>query len=179
MSGVSLPAPHVPLTDKETGQITDVWYRYLSQTLASVTSLEAVTPLTSITYATQADEEAGTSSTAVVAPAVQHYHQSAAKAWGVVTLAGTVATVDAGYNVNAAASTATGRLRVDLSIPFSSTVYAVLPVIRDNDLVTANRSVVVLSSVGLETTSFTLLTQSADGTNANPVGYYFACYGDQ
>jgi len=175
----SLPSPSVPLIDTETGQITDVWYRYLSKTLASLTSLESVTPLTSITYATQADEEAGTSTVAVVTPSVQHYHPSAAKAWGVVTLTGTVATVDAGYNVNAAASTATGLLRVDLATAFSSTVYAVLANIRALDSTAVNRSVVVATSIGLATTTFTLLAQAADGVNVATDAYYFACYGDQ
>jgi hypothetical protein len=190
VSKPSLPSPHEPFVDMQTGKVSDPWYRYLSQELTQSNALTDVvgglstgtTGLTAVafsSYATQTDQEAGATSTAVVMPSVQQFHPSAAKAWGMVSMAGTVATVGAGYNVNTAASTATGYLRVDLTVPFSSTSYTVVPTIMDPDSGGTNRAVHVLSSIGLATTTFTLVNQAPDGTNLAPVAWHFVCYGDQ
>jgi hypothetical protein len=186
MTTPPLPSPHEPLVDKD-GKVSEVWYRYLAQgqlqASASASSLaDLATMLTLVAYspfADQSDQEAGTGINSVVASAYQQYHNSAAKAWGSVSMAGTVATVDAGYNVNTVASTATGYLRVDLTVPFSSTAYVVVPSASVVDSGVANRSVTISSSLGLATSTFTLISQLGDGTNADSDSYYFVCYGDQ
>lgn len=193
MASIALPNPSEPLVDPETGRITDVWYRYLFKNVSEVTTIEltATAPLSisssnvisfgsTFTYADQSTQEAAASSTAIVTPSVQQYHPSAAKAWGCVTLAGTVATLNAGYNVNTVASTAVGLLRVDLATPFSSTSYVVVPGITNTDIAAAvNLTVSLLSSVGRATTSFTLISELSNGNNTDPIGYNFVCYGDQ
>lgn len=188
MATISLPSPHEPFVDLKTGKITDIWYRYLFKNVTEVTTVEltATAPLSistanvvSISTASQTAQEAG-ASTSVVTPNVQQYHPSAAKAWGYVTLAGTVATLAAGYGVNAVASTALGFLRVDLTNAFSSTSYVVVPGNVEADNGATNRAVSVLSTLGLATTSFTLINQSGNtGNNSDPAAYTFVCYGDQ
>lgn len=191
---LSLPSPHEPFVDLQTGKVSEIWYRYLTQNQiaandATTVELTATAPLSistanvisfasTQTFASQADQEATTSAVAAVTPSVQQYHPSATKAWAYVTLAGTVATVQANYNVASAASTATGFLSVTLTQPFGSTAYAVIPGIVGDDAVASNLSVIV-TSVGLDSSAFTLLTQTAGGTNQNPRAYFFACYGDQ
>jgi hypothetical protein len=190
MSKPSLPSPHEPFVDMQTGKVSDPWYRYLSQELTQSNALTDVvgglstgtTGLTAVafsSFATAADQEAAVSGTAVVTSSVQQFHPSAAKAWGVVSLAGTVATVDAGYGVNTAASTATGYLKVNLTVPFSSTNYVVVPSVKVVDSGVSNRTATIASSLGLATTTFTLISQLGDGTNADSDSYYFVCYGDQ
>lgn len=71
--------------------------------------------------ATQAQMETGTTSAAVVTPAVQHYHQSAVKAWGKWNDAGTLA---ASYNITSITDSGTGRHVVNWDIDFSSANYS-------------------------------------------------------
>lgn len=189
MAKPSLPSPYERFVDDE-GKISDLWYRYLSQALTQANDLTDVvgglstgtTGLTAVafsSFALQADQEAGASTFSVVTPSVQQYHPSAAKAWAHVTLAGTVATVTTGYNVNSAESTATGLLKVNLTNSFSSTNYVVNGMVRISDSTTNNHSVTHPSSIALDTTTFTLLCQAADGTNTAPAAWYVICYGDQ
>lgn len=190
MSKPSLPSPHEPFVDRHTGKVNDVWYRYLSQGLAQTNALTDVvgglstgtTGLTAVafsSFATQADQEAAATSTAVVMPSVQQYHPSAAKAWALVTMTGTVATVTTGYNVSSAASTATGLLKINLTNSFGSTNYVVGGMVRIGDSIITNHAVTHPTSVGLATTTFTLLCQASDGTNTDPVAWHVFCYGDQ
>lgn len=193
MANLNLPPHHEPMVDVNTGRITDVWYRFLFKNVTEVTTVEltATAPLSISTanvisiaastlgFAGQAEQEAGASTSAVITPSVQQYHPSAAKAWAHVTLAGTVATVTTGYNVNSAESTATGLLKVNLATSFSSTNYVVNGMARIADSILTNHSVTHPTSIGLETTTFTLLCQANDGTNAAPTAWYVVCYGDQ
>ncbi len=174
----ALPSPHVPLTDKETGQITDVWYRYLSQVLASVTSLEGVTPLTSITYATKADEEAGASSTAVVAPSVQQYHPSAAKAWGVwdITTAG-AASLSTGYNISTFAYS-TGAMTVTLAVPFASTNYVISGSVLNASTHAGFAFFMPAAGRGVSTFTVQAVATTTNGLIAASK-MEFICYGDQ
>lgn len=100
----------------------------------------------------------------------------AAKAWGHITLAGTVATITSGYNIATAATTATGLLSVGLTVPFASTTYVVtygVSVLDTTTLLVTN-----VSSLGVASTGFSLVTKSTAG-NANPLSYYISCFGDQ
>lgn len=72
--------------------------------------------------ATQAEMEAGTSTTVVVTPGRQHYHPSAAKAWGRFDTAGAVT---ASYNITSVTDTGTGVIGVTIATDFSGAgVYA-------------------------------------------------------
>jgi len=74
--------------------------------------------------ATQAEMEAGTSTTVVVTPGRQHYHKSAVKAWGQFTAAGATT---AGYNVDTPTDNGTGDITVNFTTDFSAAnAYAVI-----------------------------------------------------
>jgi hypothetical protein len=72
--------------------------------------------------ATQAEQETGTTLTRLVTPGRQHFHQSAAKAWGVVAATGTLAS---GYNCTTAKNS-TGTYTVTFDTALSGTSYTVI-----------------------------------------------------
>lgn len=71
--------------------------------------------------ATQAEMEGGSSITTVVTPGRQHYHPSAAKAWGKF---GVAANVLASYNITSLTDTGTGVIAVTIATDFSTSDYA-------------------------------------------------------
>lgn len=71
--------------------------------------------------ATQAEMEGGSSTTVVVTPGRQHYHPSAAKAWGKF---GVAANVLASYNITSLTDTGTGVIAVTIATDFSSSNYS-------------------------------------------------------
>lgn len=100
-----------------------------------ISALTAATDLTSIQFAaeqggatvrapialfgaTQAQQEAASSSIVMVTPAVQQYHPSAAKFWAIVTADG--ATLSASYNLTSRTDTGTGDLLLTIATDFSS-----------------------------------------------------------
>lgn len=66
--------------------------------------------------ASNAEMEAGSSTTVVVTPGRQHRHPSAIKAWGLFTVAGATT---AGYNVDAPTDNGTGDITVNFTTDFS------------------------------------------------------------
>jgi hypothetical protein len=78
-------------------------------------------------FASQSDQETGTSTVTVVAPGTQHFHQSALKCWGKATVSGAVPTLQVSYNTQGISDTATDRLGVTIDNDFSSTNYACVP----------------------------------------------------
>jgi len=77
----------------------------------------------SATAATQAEQEAGTSTTVFVTPGRQHFHPSAAKAWVNCDNAGAAA---ASYNVSSITDVATGRAQANFTTAMSSASYAAI-----------------------------------------------------
>lgn len=75
---------------------------------------------TSIAAATQAEQEAGASTTVAVTPGRQHFHPSAAKAWLRFNSAGTVA---ASYNITSVTDTGGGNWTVNIATDFSTGAY--------------------------------------------------------
>jgi hypothetical protein len=171
-----LPTPYEPLVDKD-GKVSEVWYRYLSQAQAQLNTITTASTLfTAVafsSFATQADEEAGTSTQTVVSPSVQQYHRSAAKAWGNVACAGTVATLTTGnYNVASITGVASaGQLLVELTVPFSSSNYSVVA----SPIIAVSSDATALGIGSLATTGFMIVRDST----SLPPGYAFAAYGDQ
>ena len=70
--------------------------------------------------ATQANQETATSTTTFVSPGRQQYHPSAAKGWAKCAMNGTAALA---YNVTSVTDVATGRVRINWTVPFSSAEY--------------------------------------------------------
>jgi hypothetical protein len=67
------------------------------------------------TFATQTDQETGTSTTTLVAPGTQHYHPSAAKFWAKLRN-----TMVASYNVTSLTEQGNGRITFTIATDFSS-----------------------------------------------------------
>jgi hypothetical protein len=79
---------------------------------------------TIVSIATQAEQEAGSSTSVFTSPGRQQYHPSAAKAWIRFNGTGTPA-IDASYNVTSITDVGTGRWIVNFTTSFSSANYGV------------------------------------------------------
>lgn len=69
------------------------------------------------TAATQADQETGTSLVTMVTPGRQQFHKSAAKAWGIWSIAGAVLQA---YNISSITDTGVGNHTVNFTTAFSA-----------------------------------------------------------
>lgn len=139
-------------------------------TSKSITAAEARIGLYSVP-ATQAQQETGTSNVVSVTPGVQHYHPSAAKAWGV--FAGSSGTLSASYNITSVVRNALGDYTVTIATDFSSANYAIALGIESS---VAGFHYTADKAAG----SFNLLCRNvADSTGLDPTSVSFACYGDQ
>jgi len=75
--------------------------------------------------ATQAEMEAGTSTSVVVTPGRQHFHPSACKAW---LRCGVAADLTANYNITSLTDTGTGIVAITIATDFSAAnVYCIVP----------------------------------------------------
>lgn len=124
---------------------------------------------TSFTAATQAEQEAGSSTTAGVTPGRQHYHPSAAKAWGLITHPTTNTTsYPSGATVT---NPATGQYVVTHGLTFSSSNYAVV--------CTSVHSAFAACHISARTTTtFTLEVRDASGSATNPTAFSYQIFGD-
>lgn len=122
--------------------------------------------------ATQAEQEAGTTGAAAVTPQVQHYHQSAVKAWAYVIGAGTPV-VGASYGVSSVTDNGVGVTAVNLSVTFSDSSYCIL------HGVISNSSFVVTRVDSQTTTVINMELVNAGNSPADPdIGFNVACLGD-
>jgi hypothetical protein len=124
--------------------------------------------------ATQADQETGTSTTVWVSPGRQHYHPSAAKAWGLVTHSGGTPTLTTGYGVASISDGGAGVTNINLSTAFSSVNYIVVVTLIFAGSAVASRSAYYTVT---DADTFQVVTEQADGTNAD-TSFSFVCYGD-
>jgi hypothetical protein len=76
------------------------------------------TPISGI--ATQAEQETGTSLVKTVTPGRQHFHPSAAKCWGMATVAAGVPTLQVSYNITSITDTALGQITWTIATDFST-----------------------------------------------------------
>lgn len=77
-----------------------------------------------MTIATQAEQEAAASTTAVVTSGRQHFHPSAAKCWAVVTVSAGTPTLQTSYNITSITDTGAGILTVTIATDFSTANWA-------------------------------------------------------
>lgn len=129
--------------------------------------------------AVQADQETGTSITKIVTPGVQHYHQSAAKAWGYSILAAGVpaSPPTVSYNITSMADTNTGRTVVTIATDFSSADWACIAMPISN-IPTVNQF------CGIRTATIAAGSTEIDNMEAtsglqDPIAYNFVMFGDQ
>lgn len=79
---------------------------------------------TSPANASQAQQEAGSSTSVYVSPGVQQFHPSASKAWAMIAWSAGTPSLSASYNVTSVTDTDVGRVTVNFTTAFSSANYA-------------------------------------------------------
>jgi hypothetical protein len=122
--------------------------------------------------ATQAQQETGTAVDVVVTPGRQHFHASAAKAWGVITMSAGTPTLAASYNITGIADTGTGIVGVTIATDFSSANYVVVA--------TVERAGLRIATVDSKLAgSFNLYILETTGASDDYVSVSFVCFGDQ
>ena len=80
---------------------------------------------TPVSFATQAQQEAGSSTSVAVSPGTQQFHDSAAKGWASVTWSGGTPTLNDSHNVSGIVDDATGRITFTWDTDFSSVNYMI------------------------------------------------------
>lgn len=122
--------------------------------------------------ATQAEMEAGTSTTAFVSPAKAQFHPSAAKVWLQVGITGNI---QASYNVTSVTDTGVGVATPVYTTDFSSTTYAAITGVLAPD---AGAGTSFVSAIAVD--GCTIQNEnSANGAALDPTFFMLVCYGDQ
>jgi hypothetical protein len=124
-------------------------------------------------FASALDQELATSATSAVTPSVQHFHPSAAKVWGQITVTGGTPSLAASYNVTSIADTDVGRVTVTIGNDFSSAMWASSVTILGGG---ATNTFAQFSGKGSGT--FILRSISLADAFADPAGYDFVGFGD-
>lgn len=124
-------------------------------------------------FASALDQELATSASKAITPSVQHFHPSAAKIWGQVTVTGGVPSLAASYNITSIADTDVGRVTVTIANDFSSAQWASSVTILGGG---ATNTIPQISNKG--SGSFILRSISLADAFADPAGYDFIGFGD-
>jgi hypothetical protein len=124
--------------------------------------------------ATQAEQEAATSTTTYVSPGRQHFHPSAAKCW---LKCGVAADIQSSYNITSLADTAAGRVTVTIGTDFSSTNWCAVTAGLGSTAVT-NAKMIWLAAQAAGTCELDCADLSATPVVEDPTSYYMAGYGD-
>jgi len=120
--------------------------------------------------ATQAEQEAGSSTAVMVTPGRQQYHPSAAKGWIYWSADGT--TINASHNVSSLDDNGVGDYGINWDVDFSSVNYATIAQTEDTDTGSlCNVHTITAGSVQID-------MGTTGGTNADHPGFA-ASFGDQ
>lgn len=135
-----------------------------------------VTVSSGLSAASQAEQEAASSTSVAVTPGLQQYHPSAAKAWVKFNSAGSVL---ASYNITSVTDVTTGRWTVNIATDFSSASYVGVAMCGQ----TAAPDSLSVSVYNTPTAgTFTVQARDSGGTQADPVTpneIHVAFFGDQ
>ena len=123
--------------------------------------------------ATQAEQEAGSSTTVFTAPGRQQYHPSAAKAWVRIMADGTISDY---YGVTSVSRTSIGEFVANLTTAFNGTGYVVFVMTQG---AIGAPSGFMTSVKTLSTTSITVQVVNQAGNLVDPTSTYIVCFGDQ
>lgn len=124
----------------------------------------------SVSAATQAEQETGSSTSVYVSPGRQHFHPSALKLWGVCGVAGDLDSPS--YNITSIGDTGAGRATVTIDTDFPSALYPVVAGFQ-------NASSLHVYSLSHAQGSFVVGAQINSGAATDPVKYEFMAAGDQ
>lgn len=133
-----------------------------------------------VSAATQAEQEAGSSTSVMVTPGRQHFHPGMVKAWGMVTLSGGTPTLAAGYNIGSVTDNGVGNFSPQFTNALSSTNYAVIATIHFATPTAAKIIEAIIISRATGSFNIGILEEAGGGTNADfvDVGFAFAVLGD-
>jgi hypothetical protein len=121
--------------------------------------------------ATQAEMEAGSSTTAYVTPGRTQYHPGVAKAWASITTAG--ALEDPDYGIASVTDSGTGDRSIVFSTAFSSAVYSVVSSVTNGTV-----QAFVNNNDELATGTCRVLVENASATRVDQATCH-AFHGDQ
>lgn len=124
------------------------------------------------TAATQAEQEAASSTTVFVTPGRQQFHPSAAKCWAYITVSGGTPTLATSYNITSITDTAAGQVTVTIATDFSSTSWMALVSYEAGSTSNSPAGVVTGKTA-------TALTISYNGGAGDPTAWNFMGMGDQ
>ena len=124
--------------------------------------------------ATQAEQEAGSSTTAFTTPGRQQFHPSAAKCWGKFT--GNSTTIEASYNITSVADTALGQMTVTIATDFSGIDWVAMLTAEISG--TDGKCAQIDTAPAAGTVVLGLVEPVLDN-RVDPVAWHFAAYGDQ
>lgn len=127
--------------------------------------------------ATQAEQETGTATDHIVVPGRQHFHPSAAKAWGSVTYSAGTPTLQDSFNVSGITDLDTGRLSVSWDTDFSSANYSVVAYVEAAGGATP---LVTFTESGAQSAGSVILrVANMSSTATDPARINFVAFGDQ
>jgi len=135
-----------------------------------------------VSAASQAEQETGTEAAKYVAPATQHFHQSAAKCWGMTTGDATP-TLQVSYNITSITDTGVGVLTVTIATDLSTTNYCLVANYHGDRPPSATEPFVMIPEVSSATTIILRIFNGGynnDDPNNNTrlAGYTWAVFGD-
>lgn len=122
--------------------------------------------------ASQSDQETGTSTTTLVPPGRQQFHQSAGKCWIKCDAAGAV---NASYNVTSVTDDGTGLVTVTVANDFSSANYAVTVTPYDGTTAAQLRNTVLSAQAA---GSFQCKCTNSAGALIDPINWHAMAFGD-
>jgi hypothetical protein len=128
--------------------------------------------------ATQAQQETGSALTAYVAPGVQQYHPSAAKAWLQATTGGGAS---ASFNIASVTDIGVGIVGPNWSVDFSSANYVVAANVRvDSSATAATTNITTANDTDFLAGSCTIVNvRASDYATIDPNFTLVSAYGDQ
>lgn len=128
----------------------------------------------STTFASAAEQETGTEAAKAVAPATQHRHASAAKAWVLYTSVSSTS-ISASYNVSSLTDAGTGITQVNFTTSFSTANYAYSAVGGSS----SNTNMLAVNRVTLATGSIYLYFVNSSGVATDTDKCSAVFFGDQ
>jgi hypothetical protein len=122
--------------------------------------------------ASQAQQEAASSTAVFVTPGRQQYHPGAVKAWG--KFAGATGTLSASHNVTSVVRDSEGTYTVTIATDFSSADYVV-----QLGYTSAGGTRITLMLTSQAAGTFVIRAEEDDDSVADPDQVFFSCLGDQ
>lgn len=150
-------------------------YTAFIRTLDAAANAAAARSTLGVPLADQAAQEASTAGQ-VVTSDVQKFHPTAAKAWGSVSVAAGVPTLQTNFGVTSVTDIAVGRIQFNLSTAFSSVNFSAL---LTTAIAFGSNALCFEETGGRSTTTIAGICVNAGGSVIDPDRWNFAAFGDQ